>query len=182
VLQRPAASAPRPIDKAKGCNSAADAGWAVKECGALKTNEMVLVWLVESRGKGLRALVLREQTAGQWTVVLSAADDAGSTWSSIGVRGEDLTGDGQPELAFGFHRLGNDRLLQIDIVEAPTVAVTLHGELGRGSARLAKGELATWAALSDATFQHQRIRRESTGWRAVATQEVDKAAVPPSMI
>jgi hypothetical protein len=183
VLARPSAAAPpRTIDKAKGCNSAADPGWNVKECGALKTSGLVLVWVVQTKGSGLRATVLREQTAGQWTVVLSASDDAGTSFSSIGVRGEDISGDGQPELAFGFHRKTADRVLAIDVVDGANVSVALHRELPRGSARVAKGELATWSGSSDTAFEPQQIRVLSGAWRVVATEPADKASVPPTML
>lgn len=182
VLAPPSPPSPtRAIDKAKGCKSAGDAGWTIVDCGALRTSGTVLVWLVESRGKGLRALVLKEQAPGQWATVLRAPDDDGTRFSSIGVRGEDVSGDGQPELAFGFHRRGNDRVLAFDLVEA-SGAVTVHRDLPQGSVTLAKGELSTWAATADGRAQRTVIRHVGGAWRAVASEAVDRAAVPPSMV
>lgn len=171
----------RPIDKTKGCNSAVDAGWRVVECGALRTSGTVLVWVVETRGAGLRALVLKEQTPGQWATVLRAADDDGSRFSSIGVRGEDISGDGQPELVFGFHRKGADRVLSVDLVEA-SAAVTVHRDLPHGSVTLAKGEMSTWAATADGRAERSIIRHAGGAWRIVASESVDRATVPPSMV
>ncbi|MBW3615748.1 MAG: hypothetical protein KY439_10640 [Actinobacteria bacterium] len=173
--------ATRAIDKAKGCRSAVDPGWKIVDCGALRTSGTVLVWLVESRGKGLRALVLKEQAPGQWATVLRAADDDGSRFSSIGVRGEDASGDGQPELGFGFHRRGPDRVLALDLVDA-SGAVGLHRELPQGSVTLSKGELVTWAATGDGRAQRSLIRHAGGAWRIVASEAVDRTAVPPSMV
>ena len=182
VLAPPSPPPPtRPIDKTKGCNSAVDAGWRVVECGALRTSGTVLVWVVESRGAGLRALVLKEQAPGQWATALRAADDDGSRFSSIGVRGEDISGDGQPELVFGFHRKAADRMLSVDLVEA-SGAVTVHRDLPHGSVTVAKGEMTTWAATGDGRAQRSVIRHAGGAWRIVASEPVDRATVPPSMV
>lgn len=180
LLAAPGTPAPRTIDKAKGCNSAVDPGWRVVQCGALRTKGMVLLWVVEARDKGLRALVVREVTPGQWAVVLSAADDDGSAWSSVGVRAEDVSGDGQPDLAFGFHRRTADKVLAVDVVEAPGTVV-LHQEVPGGVAQLAKGELALWRVLPDRA-EHLVVRFDGTAWRLVSTTPVEKASVPPSML
>lgn len=181
VLAPPAPSSTRPIDKAKGCNSAADPGWRIVDCGALRTSGTVLVWLVEARGRGLRGLVLKEQAPGQWATVLRAADDDGTRFSSIGVRGEDVSGDGQPELAFGFHRRGSDRVLGFDLVDAAG-AVAVHRDLPQGSVTLSKGEMSTWAATGDGRAQRAVIRHVGGAWRVATTETVDRAAVPPSMV
>ncbi|MBW3557978.1 MAG: hypothetical protein KY454_13675 [Actinobacteria bacterium] len=182
VLAPPSPPPPsRPIDKARGCHSAVDPGWKIVDCGALRTSGTVLVWLVESRGKGLRALVLKEQAPGQWATVLRAADDDGSRFSSIGVRGEDVSGDGQPELAFGFHRRGPDRVLAFDLVEA-SGAVAVHRELPHGSVTLSKGEFVTWAATGDGRAQRSVVRHAGGAWRIVASETVDRSAVPQSMV
>jgi hypothetical protein len=183
VLAPPPAGTPaRPIDKAKGCNSAADSGWKVNDCGALRTTGTVLVWVVEQRGSGLRALVLKETAAGsnQWAVVLQAFDDAGAAFASIGVRGEDVSGDGEPELAFGFHRRDQAKTLAVDLVQLTNVVV--HRDLAQGSARLAKGELGTWSANADGSFEHAAIRFVDGAWRVAGTERVERGAVPPSMV
>lgn len=181
VLTRPSdTSTTRPVDKAKGCHSANDPGWRVEECGALRSGGTVLLWLVESRGGGTRTLVLREQTAGRWAVVLAAKDDSGSLFSSVGVRGEDVSGDGQPELVFGFHRRGGQRVLAVDVVDA-SPAVVVHRELAQGTARAAKGRLDTWAAAGDG-FDHVVIRFADGAWRASPPQRVARGDVPPGMV
>lgn len=181
VLKRPSdTTTTRPVDKAKGCNSANDPGWVIEECGALRSGGTVLLWLVESRGGGTRTLVLREQTAGRWAVVLAANDDSGSSFSSVGVRGEDVSGDGHPELVFGFHRRGGDRVLAVDVVDA-SPAVVVHRELPNGTARTAKGRLDTWAAAGEG-FDHVVIRYSEGAWRASAPQRVTRGDVPPGMV
>lgn len=182
VLTPPAPPVPtRAIDKAKGCHSAVDPGWRVVDCGALRTSGTVLVWLVEARGKGLRALVLREQAPGQWATALRAADDDGSRFSAIGVRGEDVSGDGQPELGFGFRRRGAERVLAFDLVD-PAGAVAVHRELPQGSVTLTTGEVSTWAAIPDDRAERAVIRYVEGAWRIVATEAVERSAVPPSMV
>lgn len=181
VLTRPPdTTATRPVDKAKGCHSANDPGWRIEECGALRSGGTVLLWLVEKRGAGTRTLVLREQTAGRWAVVLAAKDDSGSAFSSVGVRGEDVSGDGQPELVFGFHRRGGQRVLAVDVVDA-SPAVVVHRELAQGTARVAKGRLDTWAAAGDG-FDHVVIRFSDGAWRASPPQRVARGDVPPGMV
>lgn len=181
VLTRPSdSSTTRPVDKAKGCHSANDPGWRIEECGALRTAGTVLLWLVESRGGGTRTLVLREQSAGQWVVALAARDDSGKSFSSIGVRGEDISGDGQPELVFGFHRRGGDRVLAVDVVDA-SPGVVVHRELPRGTARTAKGQLDTWSAAGDG-FDHVVIRFSDGAWRASPPKRVMAGDVPPGTV
>jgi hypothetical protein len=182
LLARPAnAAATRPVDKAKGCNSANDPGWKIANCGALKSSGTVLLWVVETKGRATRVLVLKEQTAGQWSTVLSAADDAGTAWSTVGVRGEDVSGDGQPELAFGFHRQGADRVLAVDLVDAATAGVVVHRDLSHGVAQTAKGALTTWSAAGDG-YDEVTIRFTGGAWRATAPKRVERGAVPASSV
>lgn len=180
VLTPPANPTPRAIDKLRGCNSAGDPGWTIVECGALQSQGMVMIWLIESRGAGRRVLVLREQTGGLWAPVLAVADDDGSRYVDIGVKGEDVSGDGQPELSFGFRRAGAGRVLDVDVVSAPGV-VALHRTLAGGSARVAKGQVDTWEALPEGTAVHS-IFRFSGSWRMVSSSPVAADAVPPSMV
>jgi len=182
TMTRSPSNAVRTVDKAKGCNSAGGEGWKIENCGALRTSGTVLLWVVETKGKMSRALVLKEQTAGRWLVVLSAADVNGATFDTIGVRGQDVTGDGQPELVFGFHRKDDARTLAVDVVDA-SPAVILHRDLPRGSVRLAPGEITTWAASgSGNTFDQVAIRFAGGAWRASAAQSVSRSAVPASMV
>ena len=184
LLARSPSGATRKVDKAKGCTSATADTWKIQECGALRTGGTVLLWIVETKGKGRRALVLKEQTSGTWSVILSAADVDGTRFEKIGVRGEDVSGDGQPELVFGFHGKDAADTLGMDVVDAaPTVVV--HRNLPKGSARLAKGEITTWAAAADGTanaYDQVAIRFAGGAWRASAAQRVDRSAVGASMI
>lgn len=180
LVKPPDSTATRPVDKAAGCNSANDPGWKIEECGALRSGGSVLLWLVESKEKGTRTLVLREQTAGRWAVVLGAHDDSGKALVSVGVRGEDVSGDGQPELVFGFHRRGDDKVLSMDVVDS-AATVVVHRDLVRGSVRVAKAQLDTWAANGSA-FDHVVIRFTGGQWRASAPQPVASGDVPSSMV
>ena len=178
LLARPAnTTATRPVDKAKGCNSANDAGWKIANCGALRSSGTVLLWVVETKGSATRVLVLKEQTAGNWSTVLQAADDAGTAWSSVGVRGEDVSGDGQPELVFGFHRQGAERVVSMDVVDAATAGVVVHRDLNRGVVQTAKGRITTWSAAGDG-YDEVVIRFSGGAWRASAPIRVDRGAVP----
>ncbi len=182
VLTRSTSGATRKVDKAEGCNSARADGWEIEECGALRTSGTVLLWLVETKGKGSRALVLKEQTAGTWLVVLSAADVDGRAFARIGVRGEDVSGDGQPELVFGFHRNDAAKTLAVDVVDASPVVV-VHRDLAGGAVRLSKGEITTWSmAESEGGYDQITIRNVDGTWRAGVAQRVARSAVPASSV
>lgn len=182
VLAKPDGAPARAIDKAKGCRSANDPGWSIVDCGALKTQGLVLVWVIEQKGTGLRALVLREQGSNQWVPALAAADDTGTSFGRIGVRGEDVSGDGQPDLVFGFHRRDPAATLAVDVVEPPGT-VTLHREVAGGAARASAGQLDTWTSTSGSpTCQHDVIRRIGGDWRVAGSEAVARDAVPPSMV
>jgi hypothetical protein len=181
TIARSPSGAVRSVDKAKGCTSATADGWKQTGCGALRTSGTVLLWVVETKGKASRALVLKEQTEGRWAVVLSAADVDGTAFSKIGVRGEDVSGDGQPELVFGFHRKDGASTLSMDVVDA-TPAVVAHRDLAKGVVQLAKGEITTWAATADGAADEVHIRYASGAYRAGAAQKVARSAVPASMI
>lgn len=180
VLTRPADPGLRTVDKAKGCNSAHDPGWSVEKCGALRSGSTVLLWVVETKGKGRRTLVLKEQPNAKWAVVLAVKDDTGAAFSSVGVRGEDVSGDGQPELLFGFHRRGSEGRMSVDVVDAST-SVVVHRELTKGSVRAAGGRLETWTAAEEG-FDQVVISFAGGAWKASAPKRVAGGAVPPSMI
>jgi hypothetical protein len=181
VLTRPAnVAATRPVDKAKGCQSANDAGWKIEDCGALRSSGTVLLWVVEHKGPATRVLVLKEQTAGQWSTVLSAVDDTGTAWTKVGVRGEDISGDGQPELVFGFHERAADKALAVDLVDA-AAAVVVHRDLVNGVVQAAKGTLTTWSAAGDG-YDQVSVRFIGGSWRASAPERVDRTAAPASSV
>ena len=181
VLTAVGAPPARAVDKARGCHSAADPGWSIVDCGALQSQGMVMIWLIESRGAGRRVLVLREQTGGLWVPALAALDDDGSRFESIAVKGEDVSGDGQPDLTFGFRRKAPGRMLDVDVVTAPGV-VGLHRSLNGGSARLAKGQVDTWDLQPDGVTALHSTFRFSGSWRMASSSPVPAAAVPASMV
>jgi hypothetical protein len=175
LLTRPSNAPLRPVDKSKGCNSANDAGWKIAECGALRTNNTVLLWVVETKGDATRALVLKEQTAGQWALLLRGGVANGG-WTRVGVHAEDISGDGQPELVFGFHGSASDKPLAIDLVDA-NANVAVHRDLSHGIAQTAKGSLTTWSAAGDG-YDQQAITYAGGRWQASAPQRVARTAAP----
>lgn len=181
ILVRPAVDEVRAIDRAKGCRSANDPGWAIVDCGALKRDDGVLLWVVEKRGSGLRALVLRERTAGQWATVLRAADDDGKRWSSIGVRGADVSGDGRPDLVMGFHGRDQASTLGVDVVDGPG-SVGLHLGLPGGVARTADGGLEVWARLADGSYDTSVYRVIGGEWRLASSGRTPAGGAPRSSV
>ena len=98
------------------------------------------VWLTEYRPSGAfkewQAFVLHwSQGKGAWLVDLRLADTMGI--AQVNVRQLDLTGDGKPEMVFGYHLTGSGSILAYDIVEGSTVPV---GCLGRPPAVARSGD------------------------------------------
>jgi hypothetical protein len=114
------------------------------------------VWLVEhkpvatSATEAWRAFVLQwSQGKGAWLVDLEYRDDDASVVFDVNVLASDLTGDGRPELVFGYHFNGSGSILGYDVVTSaatggPTVAV--HRELSHGSALVADGTITDYDA------------------------------------
>jgi hypothetical protein len=80
------------------------------------------------------------QGKGAWLLDLRHTDDAGQTVTGVRVRKGDLTGDGKPELVFGFRISGSGAILAYDIVVDsaggdPRVAASR--ELSHGQATVA---------------------------------------------
>jgi hypothetical protein len=107
------------------CHGLGDAGFTVDDCGRVEMAGGTRVWLVETKPataasapfKPLRAYVMHfSQGRGAWLVDLRHADDAGQTVTGVRVREADLTGDGKPELVFGFRVSGSGAILAYDIV------------------------------------------------------------------
>jgi hypothetical protein len=138
------------------CNALGDAGWTVKACGTASMAGGERVWLVEhkpvptSATEAWRTLVLQwNQGKGAWLVDLEYRDDDASVVLDINVLESDLTGDGKPELVFGYHFSGSGSILGYDVVAstpgaAPAVAV--HRELSHGAALVAEGVITDYDA------------------------------------
>jgi hypothetical protein len=178
-MARPAAPVARTLDS-KRCPTPHE-GWSSRDCGALRSAGMVLVWSIETKGTGLRAVLLRQSAGGQWTTVLAASDDNGSKWSSIRVAADDVSGDGNPEIGFGFHLKGPQQALAVDLVEAPG-RVVVHLDLPKGSAKVDPGRLDTWSAgtAGDQTVTHSVIQVADGAYRRTSTMEERRAELPPS--
>ena len=187
VLRQPRVGPPRTFDDAEGCQSLADRGpWEV-ECETVTAGDQQLAWMVARHpGTGaIRSYVFRRLVGNQWTVALAAADEEGVDLADVRVRVEDVSGDGRPDLVFGFRHQGTGQILEVDVVEAPG-SVTLHRELDKGTAQVRPGELQDWAAqfgpddanCCPSSFLHTVIRFQAGAWRAVGQQQVDPNSQP----
>ena len=179
LMARPTTATTRTLD-AKRCPTAHQ-GWTSRDCGAVRATDLVLVWSIESKGSGLRAVLLRQSAGGQWTTVLAAEDPDGSRWSSIKVAADDVSGDGNPEIGFGFHLKGPQQALAVDLVEAPG-RVVVHVDLPKGAAKVDPGRLDTWSAgaAGDQTVTHSVIQVADGAYRRTSTMEERRAELPPS--
>jgi hypothetical protein len=185
ALLRPVAgNEVRTVAPGVGCEGLADAGWD-PQCGVVTAKGAQLVWLVESRtvpgdATARRAYVFRRVGNQQWRPVLRARDEAGTRFAAVRTRVEDPSGDGASEIAFGFTMAGNGALA-VDLVEGPGTVV-VHRELALGRARVGRGQLDLWRALTPggSTYAHEVIRYQAGGWRLVASTTVRGSDVPPS--
>lgn len=161
------------------CRSLASTTWTVDDCGTAAGPSGPITWLVESKGKGRRALLLKPAGVGQWTPYLAAADDAGARWSEIKARvAEGPGGTNDQIVGFGFRARGGGSTLSVDLIQGGQVVG--HLELAKGAARVSRQQLDTWAAQSDGAYLHQTIRWKLDAWRVVATEKVPASLVPPS--
>jgi hypothetical protein len=185
VLHAPATAETRLVPVGGGCEALGDPGWTVA-CGTANARGGVLAWVVETMATGdgdtaRRAMVFRRGTGQQWSLVLRAADDSGGQFAAVRARVEDLSGDGAPEIAFGFTRTGASAVLALDVVEGPG-NVVVHRELPRGVARVSSGQLDTWRRTDGARYAHEVIQFRDGAWRIVASTPVPAGDVPPSQL
>lgn len=160
------------------CATLASPGWTVSSCGTAATSGGPVTWLVEAKGKGWRALLLKAAGVGQWAPYLAAGDDSGGRWSEVKARMAEGPGGSNDQLVgFGF-RARTGGALGVDLVRQGQVAA--HVEMAKGAARLSRAQLDTWGAQADGTYLHQVIRWSDDAWRVVATESVSAALVPPS--
>jgi len=138
------------------CHALGDAGWNVEDCGRVSMAGGERVWLTEHKpvsGSATQAwrtyLVHWSQGKGVWLVDLLFEDDAAAQVFDVNVLASDLTGDGKPELVFGFHYTGTGSVLGYDVVaDGPggSVATRVHRELSHGAALVADGKVTDYDA------------------------------------
>jgi hypothetical protein len=187
VLQLPGASPPRTFDEGVGCASLADRGPWSTECGTVTAGGVDLAWMVaEHDGTDeLRAYLFRRLVGNQWTIALSAVDEA-RDFAGVVVRAADVSGDGQPEVVYGFRHQGTGQILELDVVEAPG-RVVVHRELDKGTAVAAEGRLEDWTAqfgpddpnCCPSSFLYSVIRFDGSAWRVVEKRQVAPDQQPP---
>jgi hypothetical protein len=185
VLRPPAAADERVVATGGVCAGLADAGWE-STCGTVAAKGATLAWLIESRdGSGgttqRKALVYRQRSSTQWALVLAAEDTAGTRFSAIRTRIEDVSGDGPAEIAFGFSSGGSSPSLAVDLVEGPG-SVVVHRDLRRGSARVSSGQLNTWRQVSSTQAVHDVIQFRTGAWRIVSSSVEPASDTPPSQL
>ena len=75
----------------------------------------------------------------------------------------DVTGDGQPELLFGFR---SDSSLMVDIVEIRdgNAGVVLHLDLPAGRVSAGDGQIDVWQKNDAGSFEHWTVTRNSGRW------------------
>src|SRR5687767_6146785 len=119
------------------------------ECSEVPVADTRVVWVVQrdTTTDGSSAFTARVFTfvpdAGGWVEWLQASDPAGDLWSDVNVLPADLTGDGVPELLFGFREVDEPLTLDYDIVSyeqngAPQV-IAHPNDAARGSVVVAAG-------------------------------------------
>ena len=138
------------------CHALGDTSWSVEDCAKVAMAGGERVWLTEhkpvpgSATEAWRAYVLHwSQANGGWVVDLLFEDDAAAQVFDVNVLASDLTGDGKPELVFGFHYTGTGSILGYDVVtDGPgaSVATRVHRELSHGAALVADGKITDYDA------------------------------------
>lgn len=187
VLRPLAAGEVRTQPPGVGCEGLGDAGWQVDECDTVAAKGAQLVWMVQSRvlasgDTARRVYVFRHAGGQQWRLVLRVTDETGSRFAGVGVRVEDVSDDGAPEIAFGFRMVADDALA-VDLVEGPG-NVAVHRDLALGRARVSIGQLDLWRAVTPggSTYAHEVIRYQGGAWRMVSSSTVRGSDVPPSQL
>jgi hypothetical protein len=151
------------------------------------------VWLTEYRPAGAlkewQALVVHwSQGKGAWLTDLRLADTMGI--AQVNVRQVDITGDGKPEMVFGYHRTGSGSILAYDIVEGSTspLAVSAARQLSHGRATVAPGSITDYEAeypngepnCCPAYIQVSVVTYSGGQFRVVETGQNDPGTGPPA--
>jgi hypothetical protein len=191
VLAKPPVAETR--TSSSGCGSLNDPGWS-SNCGIVQARDADLAWILETKsviggGTARRAYVFRRQSGSSWTLALAAKDDDGTTYADMRLRSADVSGDGSPDIVFGFRVQGTGQILMVDVVEGPG-EVVVHRELSKGSVRVSSGQLDDWSAnlgpddpsCCPSSYTHGEVRKVSGAWRLVRQTSVPPDDVPPSQL
>jgi hypothetical protein len=188
-----------PVAATAPCQSLVAPG-LLGECGEVPVAGTRVVWVVQrdTTADGSSAFAARVFTfvpdAGGWVEWLQASDPAGERWSDVNVLPADLTGDGVPELLFGFREVDDRLTLEYDIVgygQDNLPQVLAHpNDAARGSVVVAGGEILEYAAqypndepaCCPPEFLRRTIAFEQGFFRVIATETVLPNVVPASQL
>ncbi|HEX7277575.1 MAG TPA: hypothetical protein VF244_09405, partial [Acidimicrobiales bacterium] len=175
------------------CALLGDAGWTVDKCDRVAMAGGERVWLTEFRPSGpfkeYRAFVLQwSQGKGAWLTHLRLAEGDGI--AEVNVREADLTGDGSPELVFGFHMTGSGSILAYDVVvDGPGGLATVAASRGlsHGRATVATGLITDSEAkypnnapnCCPAYIQVSEVTYSGGTFRVTETAKNDPGTGPP---
>jgi hypothetical protein len=108
----------------------------------------------------------------------------------VNVRQLDLTGDGKPEMVFGYHLTGSGSILAYDIVEgsASPLAVSAARQLSHGRAMVVPGSITDYEAkypngepnCCPAYIQVSEVTYSGGQFRVVETGQNDAGTGPPA--
>jgi hypothetical protein len=146
-------------DDAVGCDSIATRSGAASACDRLSLGGVNVAWVIDAQGG---ATVLQNDPGsdepGTWNVELET-----SSTPSRPPLVTDVTGDGQPELVFGFR---NGSTLAVDVVEIRdgNAGVVLHLDLPSGRVTAGDGQLDVWQQAGGGDFEHWTVRRDGGRW------------------
>ena len=187
------------VAAAAPCESLVSPG-VLGECGEVPVADTRVVWVVErdTTTAGANSFTARVFTfvpdAGGWVEWLQAGDPSGDRWSDVNVLPTDLTGDGVPELLFGFREVDEPLTLEYDIVgydQNGIPQVLAHpNDAARGSVVVAGGEILEYAAqypngepaCCPPSFLRRTIAFDQGFFRVNATETVLPNAVPASQL
>jgi hypothetical protein len=170
-----------------------DAGWHGR-CGRFRSGAREAAYVLQERDQGhgrfAEQVHVYRREASRWRLVLVgeqalSGGEGGDTFGTV----SDLAKDGAPKLVLitttvAAPGLPNDRLRQIDVVEASGVVV-VHRDLRYGVARRADGihgGLRTWSAATTnpyGNYTETTIRYQDGAWRIVGQRAVQPRDVPP---
>jgi hypothetical protein len=181
------------------CTALGDAGWTV-ECGRVTMAGGARVWLVERKPQApttvWRAFVLTwSQGSGAWLVDLMFANDGAGPGkvpeldlTSVKVKAADLSGDGRPELVFGFRSVGTGQYLSYDVVtdsptSGPSVGASRQG-LAKGQATVANGAITEYTAAypnNEPTCCPPYVEKRTVEFVGGSFRLVDRGQVPEAV-
>ena len=146
-------------DDAVGCDSIATQTRAASDCDRVSIGGVNIAWVLDAGGG---ATVLQNDPGvdepGTWNVELATRSTP--TRRPLVT---DVTGDGQPELLFGFR---SDSSLVVDVVEIRdgNAGVVLHLDLPGGRVTAGDGQIDVWQRSDSGPFEHWTVTRNSGRW------------------